>query len=347
MPSADKIFVADHRSGLGAALVRSLLQQGHPSSRLCSGTSTAFDLTDQQAVRLFFEKEQPQQCYLAGARMGSLRAQGGYSADTIYDLLMVQANAIHAAFRSGVKKLLYLCPGFAPPRPGLQPQAQDLLSISLMHTPQEPFTAVRSAGIKLCDSYNRHHGHSQGVDFRSAVTAHLYGPHNPVHMEHSTLVSALMRRFHDALLQGQPSVALRCNGSDRRELLHTDDLAEACVAVMHLPRATYDVGTGPTQSHINIGPGLDISMAELARAVAGVVGYPGKIRFEPGHTAGPQRQLIDSTRLRSLGWSPRVPLHDGLHAAYQDFLSHRTASSESAASPPTQRRAWYATPSAF
>jgi GDP-L-fucose synthase len=334
MPAAEKVFVAGHRSALGAALVRTLVQQGHPTSRIATPAATELDLSDQQAVRQFFEQEQPQQCYLAGARVGVLRAHGGYSADAIYDLLMVQANAIHAAFRSGVKKLLYLCPGFAPPRPSLHAQAQapDLLSASLMTTPQEPYTAVRSAGIKLCESYNRHHGqhsHSQGVDFRSATTAQLYGPHNPLHMEHGRLVSALMRRFHDALLHGQPSVALRCNGSDRRELLHTDDLAEACVAIMHLPRAAYDLCTGPTHSHVHIGPGLDISMAELARAVASVVGYAGKVRFEPGHTAGPQRQLVDSSRLRALGWSPRVKLHDGLHAAYQDFLSHSAQHSAS------------------
>ncbi|MDO9166477.1 MAG: NAD-dependent epimerase/dehydratase family protein [Rhodoferax sp.] len=321
MNRVEKIVVAGQSDGLVAAIVRTLIKQGHPASRIVAATPAELDFTNQLAVRQFFEEEQPQQFYMAAARIGVLRARGGYSPDVVYDHLMVQANAIHAAFRCGVKKLLFLGSSFGPPRQASQPLAPDTLFTRLLDPPPEPYTAVRGAGIKLCESYNRQYGQSHGVDYRSVVPTLLYDPLNPLHPEHSPLVFALVRRFHEARMQRQASVGFGCSGAERLELLHVDDLARACVFVMNLPKPAHDACTGPLQNHINVGHGRDLSLAELASTVASVVGYQGEIWFEHGPATGNTRKPLDSARLRALGWSPKVSLQDGLLVAYKNHLA--------------------------
>ena len=315
-----RIYVAGHRGMVGSAIVRQLLGQGHPPEAIVTRTHAELDLCNQAAVNTFFAEEQPAQVYLAAAKVGGIHANNTYPADFIYQNLMVQANVIEAAFRSGVQKLLFLGSSCIYPRLAPQPMNEDALLTGPLEPTNEPYAIAKIAGIKLCESYNRQYGASHGVDYRSVMPTNLYGPGDNYHPENSHVVPALIRRFHEARLSGAPSVTIWGTGTPLREFLHVDDMAAASVFVMNLPKATYDQQTRPMQSHLNVGFGSDISIAQLAHTVATVVGYPGKIDFDPTQPDGTPRKLMDSTRLNALGWHAKVRLEAGLALAYQDFL---------------------------
>ncbi|MFA5682750.1 MAG: GDP-L-fucose synthase, partial [Hydrogenophaga sp.] len=229
-----RIYVAGHRGMVGSAIVRHLLAQGHPASHLITRTHAELDLTDQAAVRAFFDRERPDQVYLAAAKVGGIHANHTYPADFIYQNLMIEANVIEAAFRAGVKKLLFLGSSCIYPKLAAQPMAESALLTGTLEPTNEPYAIAKIAGIKLCESYNRQYGLSHGVDYRSVMPTNLYGPGDNYHPENSHVVPALIRRFHEAKAQGLPEVAIWGTGTPRREFLYVDDMAVASVHVMNL-----------------------------------------------------------------------------------------------------------------
>lgn len=319
IPSGPKIYVAGHRGMVGSAIVRALQAQGQ--SNLVTRTHAELDLTNQAAVNAFFADEKPVQVYLAAAKVGGIHANNTYPADFIYQNLMVQANVIDAAFRNGVKKLLFLGSSCIYPRLAEQPMREDALLTGLLEPTNEPYAIAKIAGIKLCESYNRQYGASQGVDYRSVMPTNLYGPGDTYHPENSHVIPALIRRFHEAKLAGAPSASIWGSGTPRREFLYVDDMAAASVFVMNLPLATYAQHTQPMLSHINVGFGSDVTIAELAQAVGQAVGYEGAIEFDSSKPDGAPRKWMDSGRINALGWQARVALADGLEQAYASFLS--------------------------
>ena len=323
MSQTPRIYVAGHRGMVGSAIVRQLLAQGHSTDCIVTRTHAELDLTEQSAVRTFFETEKPDQVYLAAAKVGGIHANNTYPAEFIYQNLMMEANIIDAAFRNGVKKLLFLGSSCIYPRLAPQPMAEDALLTGTLEPTNEPYAIAKIAGIKLCESYNRQFGTSHGVDYRSVMPTNLYGPGDNYHPENSHVIPALIRRFHEAKVSNAPSVSIWGSGTPMREFLYVDDMAAASVHVMNLPKATYEQHTQPMLSHINVGYGTDVSIADLARTVSATVGYTGQITFDPGKPDGTPRKLMDSQRLHSLGWQARVDLPSGLALAYQDFLQHQ------------------------
>ena len=316
-----KIYVAGHRGMVGSAIFRQLLLQGIAPSQIITRTHAELDLTNQLAVRQFFELEKPTQVYMAAAKVGGIHANNTYPADFIYDNLLVQVNVIDAAFQNGVYKLLFLGSSCIYPRLAPQPMREDALLTGQLEPTNEPYAIAKIAGIKLCESYNRQYGVSHGVDYRSVMPTNLYGPGDNYHPENSHVIPALIRRFHEAKLTNTPSVSIWGTGTPRREFLYVEDLAAACVHVMHLPKALYDAHTTPMQSHINVGSGSDVTIAEVAKSIAQTVGYKGDIEFDTSKPDGAPRKWMDSSVLNALGWQPKIDLWQGLSATYQDFMS--------------------------
>jgi GDP-L-fucose synthase len=231
---------------------------------------------------------------------------------------MIEANVIHEAWRAGVKRLLFLGSSCIYPRMADQPMREDALLTGTLEPTNEPYAIAKIAGIKLCESYNRQHG----TDYRSVMPTNLYGPGDNYHPENSHVIPALIRRFHEAKEARAEKVVIWGTGTPRREFLYVDDMAEACVHVMELDRASYEANTRPMLSHINVGTGEDIPIADLAALVAKTVGFRGRIEQDPSKPDGTPRKLMDVGRLRALGWAPRVGLAEGLALAYRDFLEH-------------------------
>ena len=310
-----KIYVAGHRGMVGSAIMRALKNQGQ--THFVVRTHAELDLTDQQAVRHFFETEKPDQVYLAAAKVGGIHANNTYPAEFIYQNLMVQANVIDAAFRNGVQKLLFLGSSCIYPRLAPQPMSEDALLTGTLEPTNEPYAIAKIAGIKLCESYNRQYA----VDYRSVMPTNLYGPGDNYHQENSHVIPGLIRRFHEAKISCAPNVTIWGTGSPRREFLYVDDMASASVYVMQLPKVKYEQYTQPMQSHINVGSGSDVTIAELAQAIAQTVGYTGQIEFDATKPDGSPRKWMDSKRLNDLGWQAQVSLIEGLKLAYQDFVN--------------------------
>jgi GDP-L-fucose synthase len=312
----EKIYVAGHRGMVGSAIVRTLLAQGVPQSSIVVRTHAELDLCNQAAVQDFFATEQFTQVYLAAAKVGGIYANNTYPADFIYQNLMVQANVIDAAHRNGVNKLLFLGSSCIYPRLAPQPMAEDVLLTGPLEPTNEPYAIAKIAGIKLCESYNRQYGR----DYRSVMPTNLYGPGDNYHPENSHVIPALIRRFHEAKIAGAPEVVIWGTGTPKREFLYVDDMAAASVFVMNVHKKAYDPHVSPMLSHINVGVGSEITIRELAESVARVVGYLGGFSFDSSKPDGAPRKLMDSARLRGLGWRAGVDLSEGIAAAYQDFL---------------------------
>jgi GDP-L-fucose synthase len=315
---SQKIYVAGHRGMVGSAIVRNLQAKGF--SNFVTRTHAELDLTNQAKVAAFFEAEKPDQVYLAAAKVGGIHANNTFPAEFIYDNLMVQNNVIHQAFLSGVQKLLFLGSSCIYPKLATQPMSEDALLTGKLEPTNEPYAVAKIAGIKMCESYNRQYGDSHGVDYRSVMPTNLYGPGDNYHPENSHVIPALIRRFHEAKVANVPEVVIWGTGTPRREFLYVDDMAAASVFVMQLDKATYDSQTMPMQSHINVGFGSDVTIAELAKAVGAAVGYQGKIGFDSTKPDGAPRKWMDSSRLNQLGWKAQVNLEQGLERAYNDFI---------------------------
>jgi GDP-L-fucose synthase len=299
---------------VGSSIVRALAARG--LTNIVTRTHSELELTDQEQVREFFRAEHIDQVYLAAARVGGIHANNTYPAEFIYDNMMVQANVVHEAWRAGVQKLLFLGSSCIYPRMSPQPIREEYLMSGMLEPTNEPYAMAKIAGIKLCESYNRQYG----TDYRSVMPTNLYGPGDNYHPENSHVIPALIRRFHEAKMNAAPEVVIWGSGKPMREFLYVDDMAEASVYVMNLEPDVYAAHTDPMHSHINVGTGQDVTIAELAQLVGEVVGYRGRIEFDTTKPDGTPRKLLDVSKLRSLGWQARTPLSEGLQRAYQSFL---------------------------
>lgn len=312
-----KIFVAGHNGMVGSSILRNLQQMGF--TNIITRSRKELDLTSQEAVAQFFKQERPDQVYMAAAKVGGIHANNTYPAEFIYENLMVECNVIHQAFLAGTKKILFLGSSCIYPRLAEQPMVEEALMEGKLEPTNEPYGMAKIAGIKLCESYNRQYGQSHGIDYRSVMPTNLYGPGDNYHPENSHVIPALMRRLHEAKVNNAPEVMIWGTGSPKREFLYVDDMAAASIFVMNLDKQIYDSQTEPMRSHINVGFGSDLSIKELALLMAKVVGYQGAIRFDTSKPDGSPRKLMDSARLRDLGWVPKKELQEGLTQTYAEF----------------------------
>ncbi|MCI1004451.1 GDP-L-fucose synthase [Herbaspirillum sp. C7C8] len=318
MTASKKIYVAGHRGMVGSAIIRQLLAAGQ--ANIVVRTHAELDLTNQQAVKDFFDQQRPDEVYLAAAKVGGIYANNTFPAEFIHQNLMIQANVIDSAFRAGVKKLLFLGSSCIYPKLAAQPIKEEALLTGQLEPTNEPYAIAKIAGIKLCESYNRQYGASHQIDYRSVMPTNLYGEGDNYHPENSHVIPALIRRFHEAKLNDSPEVVVWGSGTPMREFLYVDDMAAACVHVMQLSAEQYQRHTSPMLSHINVGYGSDVSIRELATLVAQTVGYTGELRFDASKPDGTPRKLMDSSRLSSLGWNAKIDLRQGLNITYREFL---------------------------
>lgn len=310
------IFVAGHRGMVGSAIVRGLQTLGY--TRIVTAGRDTLNLLDQQAVQAFFQEHQIDQVYLAAAKVGGIQANNTYPADFIYENLMIQANIIQAAHLNDVHKLLFLGSSCIYPKHAEQPMREEALLTGTLEPTNEPYAIAKIAGIKLCESYNRQHGR----DYRSVMPTNLYGPHDNYHPQNSHVIPALLRRFHEAVQRGDEELVIWGTGTPMREFLHVDDMAAASIHVMELDDATYQANTQPMLSHINVGTGVDCTIGELAKTIAEVTGFTGKLTFDTSKPDGAPRKLMDVSRLKSLGWQASISLEDGLKDAYDWYVTN-------------------------
>lgn len=301
---------------VGSAVVRCLLSQGVAPTAIVTRTHGELDLCNQAAVDHFFAVERPTEVYLAAAKVGGIYANHTYPADFLYDNLMMQANVIHASHVHQVQKLLFLGSSCIYPRLAPQPMVESALLTGPLEPTNEPYAIAKIAGIKLCESYNRQFGR----DYRSVMPTNLYGPGDNYHPEDSHVIPALIRRIHQAKVAGATDVVVWGSGTPRREFLFVDDMAAASVFVMNLEAATYQANTSPMCSHINVGFGSDVSIAEVAQTICETVGFRGSVSFDPSKPDGAPRKWMDSSLILQLGWQAKCTLRDGLALAYADFL---------------------------
>src|SRR3990172_10596546 len=308
MKPDSRVYVAGHRGLVGSAIVRRMQAGGY--SDIIRRTHTELDLTDQRAVNEFFENEKPQFVFIAAAKVGGIYANNTYRADFLYQNLMIESNLIHASYRHGVKKLLFLGSSCIYPKLAPQPMKEEHLLTGLLEPTNEPYAIAKIAGIKMCDAYNRQYS----TNFMSVMPTNLYGLGDNYDLNNSHVLPALIRKCHEAKLASQSSVVIWGTGTPKREFLYSEDLADACVYLMEKCNAT-DIG-----EFINIGTGKEITIRELAELVAVVVGFKGKLAFDTSKPDGTPRKLLDVSRLLALGWRPKTGFREGVARAYGDYL---------------------------
>ncbi len=324
MDHDSRIYVAGHRGLVGSALVRRLKTAGY--ERLITRTHAELDLTEEPATRAFFEAERPDYVFLAAAKVGGIVANHSLPAQFIRDNLAIQTHVIHAAHLTGVRRLLFLGSSCIYPKLAPQPIRECELLTGPLEPTNRPYALAKIAGIEMCWSYNRQYG----TQYLAAMPTNLYGPGDNYHPTLSHVIPALIRKFHEAKLSGEPCVTVWGTGTPRREFLYSDDMADACVFLMNLPDERYGALLGSDESAsgrfeppvVNIGVGADVSIAELAATVAQIVGYGGEIVYDPSKPDGTPRKLLDVGRLQTAGWTARTRLLDGLRMAYADFTRH-------------------------
>ena len=298
-----KIYVAGHNGMVGSAIVRLLQKEGFEN--LLVRRSSELDLRNQEAVNAFFREEQPEYVYLAAAKVGGIHANNQFKADFIYDNLMMECNVIHAAHKNGCKKLLFLGSSCIYPKFAEQPIQEESLLTGLLEPTNEPYALAKIAGLKMCDYYREQYS----ADFISLMPTNLYGPNDNYDLQNSHVIPAMLRKFHEAKMENKSAVELWGTGSPKREFLHVDDLAKACVYFMH---------THSGQGTINIGTGEDISIRDLAELIKEVVGYEGEIDWNTNYPDGTPRKLLNVDKATSLGWGAQIPLDAGLREVYQN-----------------------------
>lgn len=312
---AARIYLAGHCGMVGSAIHRKLVAAG---ASVIVRTRTELDLTDQDAVSRFMRVERPEAVILAAAKVGGIHANSSSPADFIYDNLMIECNVIHQAFAAGVRRLLFLGSSCIYPKLAHQPMSEATLLSGSLEPTNEPYAVAKIAGIKLCESYNRQHG----TDYRSVMPTNLYGPGDNFHLNNAHVLPALMRRLHEAALDGVGEVRIWGSGTPRREFLHVDDMAEACLFVFNLNAGVYRANTSPMRSHINVGSGVELSIRDLAELLARITGFSGNIAFDLSKPDGPPRKLLDVSLLKNMGWTAKIPIEQGVRDTYDWFLSN-------------------------
>ena len=315
-----KIFLAGHGGMVGSAILRRLKTRSNAEEapEIITRTHAELDLTDQSAVKDLMGSTKPDVVILAAARVGGIHANNTYPANFIYENLMIECNVIHQAFMAGVNRILQLGSSCIYPRNAPQPMREDALMSGPLEPTNEPYAIAKIAGIKLCESYNRQHG----TDYRSVMPTNLYGVGDNFHSDNSHVLPALIRRFHEASVAQEESVTIWGSGAPRREFLHVDDMAAASLFVLDLDKDVYDAATGPMLSHINVGSGEDISIIDLARVIAEVTGFRGRILTDAAKPDGAPRKLMEVSKLQSLGWTARIGLREGIEHTYRWFLEN-------------------------
>lgn len=302
-----RVYVAGHRGMVGSALVRALQERGYEN--ILTRTREALDLTDQRAVRSFFKETQPDLVYLAAAKVGGIHANNTYRAQFLYENLLIEANAIHAAHEFGVKKLLFLGSSCIYPKHAEQPMKESALLTGALEPTNEPYAVAKIAGIQLCETYREQYG----CNFISAMPTNLYGPGDNYDLANSHVLPALLRKFHVAKTQGKAHVEIWGSGRPKREFLHVDDLATAC---LHLMDEYNESGW------VNVGTGEDLSIQELAELIAEIVGFQGALKFDPTKPDGTPRKLLDVSKIHRLGWKASIPLEAGIRSVYENVRGH-------------------------
>ncbi len=309
--SGKRVWVAGHRGMVGAALSRRLAGE---NCELIKVDRSSVDLRDQHQVQGWMEKSRPQVVFLAAAKVGGILANDTYPADFLYDNLMIEANIIQSAFKTGVEKLVFLGSSCIYPKFAPQPISEDALLTGMLEETNQWYAIAKIAGIKLCQAYRKQHG----ADFISAMPTNLYGPGDNFDLASSHVMPALMRKAHEAKLAGAEEIVVWGTGTPRREFLHVDDCADA---IVHLAKTYSD------ETHVNIGSGDDVTILELTRLVAETVGFNGRIAHDLTKPDGTPRKLMSAEKLRGLGWTPRIPLQEGVASTYQWFLEHHASGS--------------------
>ncbi len=306
MEKTDKIYIAGHRGMVGSAIKRKLELEGY--TNLVYRNSAELDLRESPAVELFFEAEKPDFVFLAAAKVGGIMANNIYRADFLYENLAIQNSVIHAAYKSGVKKLMFLGSSCIYPKMAPQPLKEEYLLTGLLEETNEPYAIAKIAGIKLCDAFRSQYG----CNFISVMPTNLYGPNDNYDLQKSHVLPALIRKFHEAKLSGAPSVTIWGSGTPRREFLYSDDLADACFFLM---QNYSEAGL------VNVGTGSDLTILELARLIAGIVGFSGQINTDTGKPDGTPRKLMDVSKLQALGWKATVSLNEGIRRVYAAYAT--------------------------
>jgi GDP-L-fucose synthase len=310
MDSKGKIYVAGHRGLVGSAIMRRLAAGGY--ANIVTRTHSELDLTNQSAVNIFFKDERPEYIFLAAAKVGGIYANKTYRSDFIYQNIMIEANIIHAAHRNGAKKLMFLGSSCIYPKHAPQPMKEEYLLTGLLEPTNEPYAIAKIAGIKMCGAYNDQYG----TNFMSAMPTNLYGPGDNYDLKNSHVLPALIRKMHDAKIQGACEITVWGSGTPRREFLYSDDLADACVFLMERYNAS-DIG-----EFVNIGVGEEVTIRQAAELIADVVGFQGQLVFDSSKPDGTPRKLLDVSRLQALGWKARTGFREGIAMAYADYLQN-------------------------
>jgi GDP-L-fucose synthase len=305
-----KIYIAGHRGMVGSAIKRKLESEGYSNLVFC--THSELDLTNQQAVNHFFEKEKPAYVFLAAAKVGGIMANSTYPAEFIYDNLMIEANIINAAQRHGVEKLMFLGSSCIYPKFAPQPMKEECLLTGELESTNEAYAIAKIAGIRLCKHYNQQYG----TNFISVMPTNLYGPNDNFNLQTSHVMPALIRKFHEAKINNEPKVVIWGTGKPRREFLHVDDMADACVYLMDNFNAE-DIG-----EFVNIGVGKDVSIAELAETIRDIVGFEGEVVYDTSKPDGTPRKLLDVSLLNSLGWKHSIDLKEGIKNTFEWYVKH-------------------------
>lgn len=311
-----KVYVAGHRGMVGSALVRRLHQAG--CKNLLLKSRSEIDLENQHQVHEFLHTEKPDFVFLAAARVGGIHANNTYPGQFIYSNLMIAANIINSSYKAGIENLLFLGSSCIYPRNAPQPMPEDCLLTGILEPTNEPYAIAKIAGIKLCESYNREYG----TNYRSVMPTNLYGTNDNFDLKSSHVLPALLRKFHEAKIAKAASVEIWGTGRPRREFLHVDDLADACLYVSCLPSEEYATQTQPRLSHLNIGTGVDVSIAELANVIRGVVEFEGDIVYNNDYPDGTRQKLLDVSAFSDLGWKASINLEQGIRSTYDWYLKN-------------------------
>ena len=315
-----KIFVSGHAGLVGSSVVRRLKYFGF--KKIITKTKKQLDLRVQKKVQDFFKNNNIDAVINAAGTVGGIYANNTYRANFIYDNLSIQNNIINSCYLNKINSLIFLGSSCIYPKNSKQPIKEEFLLNGPLEKTNEPYAIAKIAGIKMCESYNRQYGFSHGIDFRCVMPTNLYGPHDNYHPTSSHVIPALIRKFHEAKVKKKPYVVVWGSGLPRREFLHVDDLARACIKIMKINRIDYKNFTKENCSHINVGSGHDLTILELAKKIMKIVGYVGELQFDSGKPDGMKQKLLDSSRIRKLGWKPKINLEDGLAKVYKNFKSY-------------------------